>query len=163
MLNNNNVAKAFAATQNLVQFSLDNIEKSTQLQLEVSKDLLNDTFTTIKGMTQVSNVKDLFAYANKVATATVEKNVNNFNTACNLVNKGQAEFSKLVESQISSVNANAALTEFLNKFKSANLNNVNLDTFTKAFSSAFNVKAPVVKAAAATKSTKKPVKKTVTK
>ena len=95
MLNNKNIANAFVATQNLIQFSIENFEKSTQLQFNASKELLNDTFFNLKGITKVVNVKDLFAYTSEVANASLEKNVATFNQACALVNASQSKFGKI--------------------------------------------------------------------
>ena len=108
MLNNKKMANTFAATQNLIQFSIENMEKSAQLQLNVSKDLMNDTFSTLSGLTKVTSVKDLFAYTSQLANTSVEKNVTVFNQACDLINTSQVQFGKLVADINDSVIATAS-------------------------------------------------------
>lgn len=101
--------KAIDATLDLVTTSIQGVEKLTQIQLETSRQILEETSKAIKELSGVSDAKEMFARVNAIAVQTVEKNLASARNAYDIVSDVQAKINQVAEERIQSLQQ-AALT-----------------------------------------------------
>lgn len=89
--------KAIDTAMDLVSASITSVEKLTHIQLETSRQILEETSKAIKGLTSVSDPKEMFSRINAMATQAVEKNLASARDVYEVVNEVKAKISKAAE------------------------------------------------------------------
>jgi|GEM_PF-1849087 len=89
--------KAIDTAMDLVSASISSVEKLTHIQLETSRQILEETSKAIKDLTNVSDPKEMFTRINQIATHAVEKNLASARDVYEVVNEVQAKISKVAE------------------------------------------------------------------
>ena len=118
-----NVACDFAQT------SLESLEKLTQLQLNNSKKILDETSKAIKEVSALDNPKDMFDKINHLATQAVESNIDNCRNIYEVVSDAQSKFSKMIESHFQQTQAKIVdSVDSFSKFSPLSSSNVVTDS-----------------------------------
>ena len=166
--------KAIDTAMELVSSSIHSVEKLTHIQLETSRQILEETSQAVKELANVTDAKEIFARVNKIATHAVEKNIASAKNVYEIVSEVQAKISKATEDRVQSLQQ-AALTslEGVSQINPAasdalktwiNSANQALSTMNKVATQVTelansNFAAATTKAATATTTTKKPAAK----
>lgn len=123
-----NAVHAFETAQNFINISLENIEKITSLQLELSRNNLEETSNAIKNLSKISNPQDLFSHLNKFTNSAVERNLNSYRDIYEVITSTQGKISKLVETESSKFKIDTSanpMSAWLNKFQTAKFDSAN--------------------------------------
>ncbi|MEN9946456.1 MAG: hypothetical protein RLZZ293_842 [Pseudomonadota bacterium] len=91
----------------LVTASIQSVEKLTHIQLETSRQILEETSKAVKDLTSTNNPKDLFDRINHIASHTVEKNLASARDVYDVVSEVQAKISKVTEENVQQLQQNA--------------------------------------------------------
>jgi phasin family protein len=89
--------KAIDTAMDLVSASISSVEKLTHIQLEASRQILEETSKAIKDLANVSDPKEMFTRINQMATHAVEKNLASARDVYEVVNEVQSKISKVAE------------------------------------------------------------------
>ena len=101
--------KAIDTAMDLVTTSIHSVEKLTHLQLETSRQIMEETSNAIKELATVKDPKEMMARVNAMATQTVEKNIASARDIYDIVNEVQAKMNKITEENVQNLQQ-AALT-----------------------------------------------------
>lgn len=111
--------KAIDAALELLTTSIASVEKLTHIQVENSRQILEDTSQALKDLTQVSDPKDIFNRMNQVATHALEKNLKAAREVYEVITEVQTKVSKVANqvTDFASKNINAAYFDSLDAAK----------------------------------------------
>lgn len=102
--NNENITEATVASvekaRELLQTSIESIEKVAKLQLDASRRILDETSDALKQITTVDNPKDFFDKVSQLASHSVENNMGNCRELYEVVQEVQLKISKMIEESI---------------------------------------------------------------
>ncbi|RTK93992.1 MAG: phasin family protein [Neisseriaceae bacterium] len=105
MLNNNEqvkveTQKAIDKAMELVTASIHSVEKLTRIQLEASRQILEDTTKALKDIAGLSDAKEVAAKVSEMAANTVEKNIASARDVYEVISEVGAKVSKLAEENV---------------------------------------------------------------
>lgn len=110
--NNEHLAEAASVTvenaRELMQTSLESIEKVAKLQLDASKKMLDEASQAIKEISAANNPKDFFERFSQLASHSVETNIGNCRDLYEVMQDVQTKMSKMIESNIQTSQKNVA-------------------------------------------------------
>lgn len=168
--------KAIDTAMDLVTASIHSVEKLTHIQLETSRQILEDTTKALKELTAVTDAKEILSRVSEMATHAVEKNMASARDIYDVVNEVNAKINKIAETnlQVAQQSALNSVDGFANKFNTsgsqAASNSVKtwIDSTNQAISAVSKVASQVTEFAnnnisAATTATVNAVKKAVNK
>lgn len=168
--------KAIDTAMDLVTASIHSVEKLTHIQLETSRQILEDTTKALKELTTVTDAKEILSRVSEMATHAVEKNMASARDIYDVVNEVNAKINKIAETnlQVAQQSALNSVDGFANKFNpsgsQAASNSVKtwIDSTNQAISAVSKVASQVTEFAnnninAATTATVNAVKKAVNK
>lgn len=89
--------KGVNATYDVIQTSLDSLEKIIKLNIETSKKLLEESSRAVKDMATASSPKELFDKVSSLATHTAETNACHCRDAYEVVTEVQTQMGKTIE------------------------------------------------------------------
>ena len=101
---NNHFATITAVNVNhsweLIQITLDNIEKLARVHLDVSKKILDNTTSAMEKAVYHDPAHDVWDFAKQAATATVERKINNYSDLYHAMRETKATIGKMVEAMV---------------------------------------------------------------
>jgi phasin family protein len=112
-----NAANAFAVANDVINASIENIEKLANLNIEASKNILEESTVAFKHLTTVNNPQEMFTYTKNLATATASRNAAVYRNAYEILAATQTKINKIIQAQASQFNVEGIST-WLNKFQS---------------------------------------------
>lgn len=89
--------KGVNATYDVIQASLDSLEKIIKLNIETSKKILEESSRAVKDMATASSPKELFDKVSSLATHNAEVNACHYHEAFEVVTKVQTQIGKTIE------------------------------------------------------------------
>lgn len=109
--------KAIDAAMDLVTASIHSMEKLTHIQLETSRQILEDTTKALKDLASITDAKEVLNRVSEIATHAVEKNIASARDAYDVVSEIRVKVAKVAEENLASVQQ-AALSsvESLSKY-----------------------------------------------
>jgi phasin family protein len=113
MIKNEQIAtetqKAIDTAMELVTTSIHSVEKLTHIQLETSRQIMEETSKAIKELASVTDPKEMFSRVNAMATQAVEKNLASARDVYDIVSEVQSKINKVAEESVQNLQQ-AALT-----------------------------------------------------
>ena len=82
------------------QITLDSAERLIKLNLEISKQSLEDQTKAAKQLAGVSDPQDVFSHFNQLTTQSVDKAVSNSRNLYEIVSSTQSQLTKLAEESV---------------------------------------------------------------
>jgi phasin family protein len=101
--------KAIDTAMELVTTSIHSVEKLTHIQLETSRQIMEETSKAIKELAGVTDPKEMFSRVNAMATQAVEKNLASARDVYDIVSEVQSKINKVAEESVQNLQQ-AALT-----------------------------------------------------
>lgn len=101
--------KAIDTAMDLVTTSIHSVEKLTHIQLETSRQILEETSKAVKDLSSVTDAKEMMSRVNAMATQAVEKNIASARDVYDIVSEVQAKINKVAEESVQNMQQ-AALT-----------------------------------------------------
>lgn len=98
-----NTQKIVDAAVGLATASIVGIEKLTHIQLEASRQIVEDTSKSVKQLANLSDPKDVMACANKIAACAVKANLASVRDACGVVNELQGKIGRVADEELHSL------------------------------------------------------------
>lgn len=92
--------KAIDTAMDLVTTSIHSVEKLTHIQLETSRQILEETTKTLKELAQVTDAKEVLNRVSEMATHAVEKNIASARDIYDVVSEVRAKIGKIAEENI---------------------------------------------------------------
>ncbi len=94
------------STKDLIQTSLESIEKIAKLNLTASRQFVEEASQAVKEIASVSNPTELFERINHLATHTVENGICNCRDLYEVITDVQNKMGKLLEAKIGEAQKN---------------------------------------------------------
>ncbi len=120
MLNTNNLRKntahALDAANDLMNASIENIEKLTNLNIETSKHALEESTNAFKNFSTMSNPQDVLTYAKNLANTTAAKNAEICRNTYDIISTTHNKINKIFQAQASQFNTDS-FNKLLNTFQ----------------------------------------------
>ncbi len=108
MLNTNNLKKntthALEAANEVINASIENIEKLANLNIETSKHALEESTAAFKHLAAMTNPQDVLTYAKNLATTTATKNAEICRNAYEIISATHSKINKILQAQASQFN-----------------------------------------------------------
>lgn len=101
--------KAIDTAMELVTTSIHSVEKLTHIQLETSRQIMEETSKAIKELAGVTDPKEMFSRVNAMAAQAVEKNLASARDVYDIVSEVQSKINKVAEESVQNLQQ-AALT-----------------------------------------------------
>lgn len=95
--------KALENAMDLVNTSIHSVEKLTHIQLENSRQIIEETSKAIKELANVTDPKEVFARVNAMAAQAVEKNIASARDVYDVVNEVQSKINQLAEEGVHNI------------------------------------------------------------
>ncbi len=89
--------KAIDTAMELVTASIHSVEKLTHIQLETSRQIMEETSKAVKNLSGVTDSKELINRVNEIATQAVEKNLASARDVYDVVNEVKSKLSQVTE------------------------------------------------------------------
>ncbi len=113
-------------SRELLQTSLESIEKLAKLQLDASNKVLNDASDTLKQIIAIDNPKDFFEKINQLTTHSVENHVCNCRELYKVMQDVQVKIAKIMQEHIQGSQQHMRdAVEDLSNFNSSSFNGTN--------------------------------------
>lgn len=92
--------KAIDTAMDLVTASIHSVEKLTHIQLETSRQILEETTKTLKELANVTDTKEVLGRVTEMATQAVEKNIASARDIYDVVSEVRAKIGKVAEENL---------------------------------------------------------------
>lgn len=89
--------KAIDKVMDLVTASIQGVEKITHVQLETSRQILEETSKAVREFANITDPKELFARINQIAANAIERNIASARDVYSIVNEVQSKVGKVTE------------------------------------------------------------------
>lgn len=108
MLNTNNLKKntahALEVANDIMNVSIENIEKLASLNIETSKHVLEESTSAFKHLTTMTTPQDVLTYAKNLATTTATKNAEICHNTYEIMSSAHTKINKILQAQASQFN-----------------------------------------------------------
>lgn len=92
--------KAIDTAMDLVTASIHSVEKLTHIQLETSRQIMEETSKAVKDLSGVTDPKELMNRVNAIAAQTVEKNLASARDVYDVVSEVKSKLNQVTEENI---------------------------------------------------------------
>ena len=92
--------KAIDTAMELVTASIHSVEKLTHIQLETSRQIMEETSKAVKDLSSVTDPKELISRVNEIAAQTVEKNLASARDVYDVVSEVKSKLNQVTEENI---------------------------------------------------------------
>ena len=108
MLNPNNLktntTNVLEVANNIINASIENIEKLANLNIEASKHAIEESTAAFKHLSAITNPQDVITYAKNLATTTATKNAEICHNTYEIISATHSKINKILQAQASQFN-----------------------------------------------------------